>query len=610
MCLRLTISVRELPNEAPSFPHPSSQLNFTINYVTSNVKVEDITLGGEPLDMNANYKIAVTDFVAGGKERFKFIKEHCKVLTESEHAEQFSMWILDYFRQKKGQKPDDAEAESRAPPVANPKRRGQNRSSFLVPDEELMINMNGADNFEFEDDFADLDSDTLRKVCLALTSLSEESSVFAAKHFIKTSVKALLQCDRAAIFSVDQIKHQLIFLPDGATQNISISMDEGIAGHCATTGTIVNIPDAYQDLRFNKEVDKQTGYRTRNILACPVKRKDGRVVAVMQAVNKEHGSFDERDTKILSMFGKQTAIHLGHAEMFEALKRNQEATHTLLRVAREMASDVSMDMKTMVACIMSGASQLLRCDRSSLFLVDGKNQEMWTIVIDPATGSETIIRLPLGTGVAGHTAVTGQILNIKDAYDSPLFNPVWDKKNGYKTTQMLCVPIFTTEGSTDVLGVLQFINKLDDTEFNKEDETMAEAFASFAGISISNTQEIDLLKLKHDDKLVQEMPPVPLGRIKEKGGWNTVKRLVKAGSLHMRMQTRYASIHLPLEDSSLAKLTAKSMTGNSKGVWQDRLRNSQASIKERLLDTESKASLVQSNNSSAWGSEAMSEESS
>ena len=189
----------------------------------------------------------------------------------------------------------------------------------------------------------------------------------------------------------------------------------------------------------------------------------------MQAVNKaeSEGTFMEKDIHILKLFGKQTAIHLGNAEMFESLRKNQEATHTLLKVARDMASDISMDMKTMVACIMSGASQLLRCDRSSLFLVDSKNEEMWSIIYDNA-GNETIIRLPLGTGVAGHTAVTGLTLNLKDAYDSDLFNPVWDKKNGYRTKQILCVPIFTTEGSSDVLGVLQFINKLDGTEFNPQ----------------------------------------------------------------------------------------------------------------------------------------------
>ena len=143
----------------------------------------------------------------------------------------------------------------------------------------------------------------------------------------------------------------------------------------------------------------------------------------------------------------------------------------------------------------------MRCDRSSLFLVDSKNSEMWTVIVDPLTRHETVIRLPLGSGLAGRTAVTGQIINLKDAYESELFSPEYDRKNGYRTKSVLCVPIFTMEGSTDVLGVLQFINKLDGTEFSPQDEKLAFSFASFAGISIANTQEIDLLKLKSDEIL-------------------------------------------------------------------------------------------------------------
>ena len=98
---------------------------------------------------------------------------------------------------------------------------------------------------------------------------------------------------------------------------------------CATSGEVVEIPDAYEDSRFNQAIDKQTGYRTNNIIACPVKKNDGTVVAVMQAVNKLSGSFTESDIRLLNMFGKQTAVHINHAEMFESLQRNEEATQVL-----------------------------------------------------------------------------------------------------------------------------------------------------------------------------------------------------------------------------------------------------------------------------------------
>eukprot|EP01063_Lacrimia_lanifica_P002154 TRINITY_DN11114_c0_g1_i1.p1 TRINITY_DN11114_c0_g1~~TRINITY_DN11114_c0_g1_i1.p1 ORF type:complete len:1463 (+),score=442.57 TRINITY_DN11114_c0_g1_i1:286-4389(+) len=522
----LSKSVVECPNEAPSFPHPSSNLTFTLSQI-GVPSVSEVRVRGVPIDYERTYTCAVTDFVAAGKERFKFIKEHCKVLTDSEHAEQFSMWVLEYFR-RRTMKAEESGLEATEREMVNPQQaksqaKRRRRSSFGMEQETVH-----EDRFELmDDDLLDLGEETMRLLMKSLMTVSEETSPQQTQTSIKAAVKKLLDCDRTAIFLVDPVRQQLRFLPDGSAVEVRIPIAAGIAGNCATSGEVLNIPDAYQDPRFNQDVDRQTGYRTYNILASPVKRKDGSVVAVMQAVNKRgNEDFTTTDAKILNLFGKQTAITLGHAEVFDSLKKNQEATSTLLKVARDIASDVTMDMNTMIACIMSGSSQLLQSDRSSLFLVDSEAQEMWTIIIDPTTGAETIIRLPVGTGLAGHTAVTGQVLNLADAYDSALFNSEFDQKSGYRTKQVLCVPIFTSEESSDVLGVLQFINKIDGTDFSKQDEATAEAFASFAGISIANTQEIDLLKLKSDDKQYHEMPPPTMGRIKVKGGWSTVRKVL------------------------------------------------------------------------------------
>eukprot|EP00754_Rhynchopus_humris_P010205 Rhum_TRINITY_DN14133_c0_g1::Rhum_TRINITY_DN14133_c0_g1_i2::g.70096::m.70096/K01081/E3.1.3.5; 5'-nucleotidase len=470
----LRLCVKELPDECPSFPHTSQQLTFTINMLPKakgepNV-VENVRIDGELVNPDMNYTVAVTDFVASGKERFKFIKDHCHVLTEAEHAEQFSMWILDYFKQKKGDKKKEPAPGKRNSHAQIPAHARRHRRSSLHPldDKQDMLG-GGMEGFDLkDDDFADLDLDMMRKVMIALSRLSEEKDTKKAKTFITSIVRQLLGCDRATIFLANHVQQTLNFLPDGSSSELAIPITAGIAGLCASEGEVLHIPDAYQDSRFNQSIDKQTGYRTRDILACPVKKEDGSVVAVMQAVNKMKGGFCERDKRLLILFGKQTALHLSHAEMFETMRKNQEATQTLLKIAKDISSDVSMDMKTMVACIMSGSSQLMRCDRSSLFLVDNKTEEMWTIVVDPSTKTENIIRLPLGTGIAGHVAVTGNKLNLKDAYDCKLFNPAFDRKSGYRTKTVLCVPIFTMEGSSDVLGVLQFINKLDGSEFGPQ----------------------------------------------------------------------------------------------------------------------------------------------
>ena len=81
---------------------------------------------------------------------------------------------------------------------------------------------------------------------------------------------------------------------------VRVAWGTGIAGHVAESGEPVNIPDAYQDDRFNREIDLLTGYRTRALLCMPIKDSNGDVVGVAQVINKLNGeSFTENDEKVI-----------------------------------------------------------------------------------------------------------------------------------------------------------------------------------------------------------------------------------------------------------------------------------------------------------------------
>lgn len=138
---------------------------------------------------------------------------------------------------------------------------------------------------------------------------------------------------------------------------------------------------------------------------------------------------------------------------------------------------VSMDM--LVIKIMNFAQRLVDADRASLFLVDSKSKELYATIFDVGvvgsggSGSSTNahenidlneenaiqppsreIRFPVGTGIAGQVALTGEVLNIKDAYSDKRFNRSVDAITGYKTESILCMPIFI-RGS--VIGVVQMV---------------------------------------------------------------------------------------------------------------------------------------------------------
>lgn len=137
---------------------------------------------------------------------------------------------------------------------------------------------------------------------------------------------------------------------------------------------------------------------------------------------------------------------------------------------------------------------LLDADRGSVFLIDEGRQELYSLV---ALGAEIKeIRFPLDRGLAGHVAMTGETLNIPDAYADPRFNPEIDRRTGYHTKSVLCVPMVTPQGRR--IGVVQVINKKNAAVFTHEDEEMLLAIASEATISILSVKLVEEQKALFD----------------------------------------------------------------------------------------------------------------
>src|ERR671928_894496 len=99
----------------------------------------------------------------------------------------------------------------------------------------------------------------------------------------------------------------------------------------------------------------------------------------------------------------------------------------------------------------------MQADRSTIFLIDEKRGECWSRVAQGAEINE--IRFPVGVGIAGHVAATGETLNIPDAYDDPRFNQEVDRRTGYRTRSILCMPVINKTGRC--IGVTQVLNKFD-----------------------------------------------------------------------------------------------------------------------------------------------------
>lgn len=156
-----------------------------------------------------------------------------------------------------------------------------------------------------------------------------------------------------------------------------------------------------------------------------------------------------------------------------------DALLALLQVGRTIAIETNID--SLLTMIAQQIQQALQADRCTVFLLDDETNELWSKV---ALGLEMQeIRFASNKGLAGHVAMTGETINIKNAYESEYFNKEIDLQTGYKTRNILCMPIRNL--SHQIVGIFQVLNKLDG-DFTQKDEDLLIAIGSSAGIAIEN----------------------------------------------------------------------------------------------------------------------------
>ena len=157
---------------------------------------------------------------------------------------------------------------------------------------------------------------------------------------IASAATSVLDCERATVFLYDSTSEELYSrlatgIADSPISEIRFPVTLGIAGEVARSGRVVNLPDAYADPRFNPEFDRRSGFRTRNLLTVPLSDHDGRIVGVLQVLNKRSGPFGDRDEQLAGFLGSQAGVAvqrqmlLGHFAEKQRIQRD-------LNIARDI----------------------------------------------------------------------------------------------------------------------------------------------------------------------------------------------------------------------------------------------------------------------------------
>ena len=142
--------------------------------------------------------------------------------------------------------------------------------------------------------------DKLRAVLNLCRRMRASANLSALQALITREAKELLQADRVSVFLFDRDNCELWSAISQEGKIMRFDARLGIAGAVAMSNQTINVADAYEHPLFYKEVDIQTGYRTRTLLAVPIHSLNGSVIGVGEAANKMGGLFTQEDAEILS----------------------------------------------------------------------------------------------------------------------------------------------------------------------------------------------------------------------------------------------------------------------------------------------------------------------
>ncbi len=172
------------------------------------------------------------------------------------------------------------------------------------------------------------------------------------------------------------------------------------------------------------------------------------------------------------------------------LELAEKRLRTLVDISRGFSKEV--ELSTLLTVVAHNTSEAIGAERTSVFLHDRERGELWTVV---AEGEPREIRIPEDAGIAGWVAMRGEPAVVGDVANDPRWNKDVDRKTGYTTRNILCVPMEDVRGER--LGVFQCLNKAEG-KFDEDDVKFLQAIASQAAIYVQNARSLEARKRMFD----------------------------------------------------------------------------------------------------------------
>ncbi|MCF8143484.1 MAG: GAF domain-containing protein [Deltaproteobacteria bacterium] len=332
------------------------------------------------------------------------------------------------------------------------------------------------------------------------TSLHEYPDMEELLDYISAEIKQLLGTEGGLVVLLDEENQELFYkgaaYDDSMTQekikDIRFPADRSVAGRVIRTGQPVIVPDTSKEPDFFPGIDKELGYKTRNLIEAPLRSGD-RIIGALCARNKKEGDFDETDLELLSMMAGTVALAIENARFSEEIIEAYRTNESLLRISRALPA--YPELEGLQDYISQEVKRLLDSEGALVILLDEENQELYFIgaAYDDTATQKRIkeIRFPIEELVAGKVIRTGEPVIVSDTSTDRELHGERDKKLGYHTRNLLLVPL---KSKDRIIGVLCAINKKGEEPFDQANVELLSMIAGTVALSIDNARFAEELK--------------------------------------------------------------------------------------------------------------------
>jgi len=301
-------------------------------------------------------------------------------------------------------------------------------------------------------------SEALRDVGIALGATLDLDELL---ELILVKITEAVEADRATLYLLDEGENELVsrVVQGDDVKSIRLKVGDGVAGHVARTGKPLHVKDAYKDSRFNPEADRASGYKTKSILAVPMKNHLGRIIGVVQVLNKVEGEFTDADAVVLTSLATQAAISIDNSRLFSSVTQKNMQLVDIKEQLEHRVRDLNLlfdlessmgraaSLEELVDNVLREGARLLRAQASGFLLKDHLTGALSLHALSKNSKKLKHIPMDRPLGFVGHAFHEAEIVfNNSVKKNDPHYGPNFDAIFGFQCSGVIAVPIDGEDG--------------------------------------------------------------------------------------------------------------------------------------------------------------------